>query len=406
MAKRTRRATALLVAMGVAMATLAACQVPPDEDAFYTPPPALPAVNGDLIRSRSSVFTLDPDHRTPVPGTKAWQVLYRSTDAGGQPIAVSGMVIVPTTPWPVGNRPLVSYAVGTRGLGDACAPSYSLSNGFDYEATFVSTALAKGWAVAVSDYQGLGTPGGHTYVVGKAEGRASLDVARAAERLEGTGLSASSPVGIMGYSQGGGAAAWAAQLAPSYAPDLKLKGVAAGGVPADLRSVADALDGSPFIALALFAALGYDTAYPELDLDAFLNDRGRQMKADNADVCIASVDGLKGILGTSFTHIDDYVTTNPLATAAWKDRLDENKLGATKPAVPVLLYHALVDEMVAYPQAATFRRTWCNKGANVTWTTLPIAEHATGLVEGAPLAFSYLDARFAGLPTVGNCLLP
>ena len=398
--------TAAALAMVLVAMVLAACQPTPDKDAFYTPPSSLPAANGDVIRSRSSVFTADPDKRTPVPGTKAWQVLYRSTSATGAAIAVSGTVIVPTTPWVGGSRPLLSWAVGTRGLGDACAPSYSLANGFDYEETFIAAALARGWAVAITDYQGLGTPGVHTYVVGKAEGHAVLDVARAAERLSGTGLSSSSPVGVMGYLQGGGAAAFAAQLAPSYAPDLKLKGVAAGGVPADLTAVAKALDGSPFVALALFASIGYDGAYSELKLANYLNSTGKKLLADSSSVCIASVDGIKGILGTAGHHIDDYVTTNPLDTTAWKARLNENKLGGTKPTVPVFLYHALADEMVAYPQAAALRRTWCDKGATVTWTTYPVAEHVIGMLDGATPAMDYLSARFAGLPAVGNCLLP
>jgi len=304
-----------------------------------------------------------------------------------------------------GCRPLVSYAVGTRGIGDACAPSYTLANGIDYEGAFIATAVARGWAVAVSDYQGLGTPGQHTYVVGQAEGRAVLDVARAAQRLSGTGLSSSSPVGLMGYSQGGGAAGWAAQLAPTYAPELKVKGAAIGGVPGDLTAVADALDGSPFVALALLASIGFDAAYPELKLSNYLNARGQSLLTSAKDVCLVSFDGLPKLIDTAFSSIDDYVTTNPLATPAWQARLNENKLGASKPTTPVYMFHALFDEMVDYGQAADLRRTWCAKGATVTWATYPIAEHVAGMVEGAPAALDYLSARFAGLPAVGNCLL-
>lgn len=402
-----RRKAVAAAAIAAVLALLTACQPTPDKDAFYTPPSSLPAHNGDVIRSRSSVFTLDPVKRTPVPGTKSWQILYRSTSATGTAIAVSGTVIVPTTPWVgVGSRPLVSYAVGTRGVGDACAPSYTLANGIDHEGASIAAALTRGWAVVVTDYQGLGTPGTHTYVVGQAEGRSVLDAARAAQRLAGTGLSSSSPVGLMGYSQGGGAAAWAAQLAPTYAPELKLKGVAAGGVPADLPAVADALDGSPFVALALLASIGFDAAYPELHLSNYLNDRGRALLGSSKDLCLVSYDGLPKIIDTAFDHIDDYVTTNPLDTPTWQARLNQNKLGAAKPTVPVYLFHAAFDEMVAYPQAAALRRTWCNQGATVTWTTYPLAEHVKGMVDGAPGAFAYLEARFAGLPAVGNCLLP
>jgi hypothetical protein len=403
----TARRLATVLTAAMVATVLAACQPTPDKDAFYTPPSSLPSTNGAIIRSRASTFTLDPVNRLPVPATKAWQVLYRSTSATGGAMAVSGTVIVPTTPWiGVGSRPLVSYAVGTRGVGDACAPSYTLAHGTDYEGAFIATALAKGWAVAVTDYEGLGTPGTHTYVVGQSEGRAVLDIARAAQRLSGTGLSANSPVGIMGYSQGGGAAAWAGQLAPTYAPDLKVRGVAAGGVPADLNAVAAALDGSPFVALALLASIGLDAAYPELKLANYLNSRGWRTLQKANELCIASFDGITSVIDTAFTRIDQYVTTNPLTTPAWQARLNQNKLGSAKPAAPVFLFHALADQMVAYPQAATLRRTWCNRGATVTWTTLPLAEHVKGMVDGAPLAFDWLSARFAGLPATGNCLLP
>ena len=83
-----------------------------------------------------------------------------------------------------------------------------------------------------------------------------------------------------------------------------------------------------------------------------------------------------------------------------------NCRGRQFPTTPVFVFHALFDEMVAYPQAAALRRTWCNEGATVTWATYPVAEHVAGMVEGAPAALDYLSARFAGIPAVGNCLLP
>ncbi|HEY7072102.1 MAG TPA: lipase family protein, partial [Acidimicrobiales bacterium] len=181
----------------MAAIVLTACDPPfPGDDAFYRAPSPLPAGRpGDVISSRASRFTLDPFAKAPVAGVTARQVLYRSTDALGQPMAVSGTVLVPDAPWTgAGTRPLVSYAVGTRGVGDDCAPSYTLSQGADYEGAFVKALLDKGWAVAVSDYQGLGTPGLHTYMVGPAQGHAVLDMARAAQRLAGTGLSPSTPV--------------------------------------------------------------------------------------------------------------------------------------------------------------------------------------------------------------------
>ena len=100
------------------------------------------------------------------------------------------------------------------------------------------------------------------------------------------------------------------------------------------------------------------------------------------------------------------MTTNPLTTAPWKARLAQTKLGTTKPTVPVIQFHALLDEMVAYPQATALRRQWCDEGANVTWATYPVAEHVLGMVNGEVPAMDFLSARFAGLPAVSNCALP
>lgn len=403
--RRVRPAVGVVFALVAVL--LAACDPTPDQDGFYTPPDPLPAsAPGDVIRSRHSVFTLDPVNRTPVPGVDSWQILYRSENANGNPTAVSGTVLVPQAPWlGVGRRPLISYAVGTRGVGDACAPSYTLSHGTDYEAAFISSLLAQGWAVAVTDYEGLGTPGQHTYMVGRSQGKAVLDAARAAQRLPEAGLSDRNPVALFGYSQGGASTGWAAEMASSYGSGINLKAVVAGGVPADLTAVADFHENTPFIGLTLLASIGLDAAYPELDLDAYLNDRGQTLMDEAGDMCLVSLDGVSTIFQTAFSNRGDYTSTDPLSAPDWQVRLAENRLGSGRPNVPVYQYHGIVDEMVPYGQARTLRRSWCNRGANVTWSTLP-AEHVLGLVQGAPGAITWLHARFLGLPTFGNCWLP
>ncbi len=395
---------ACLAVAGLSLQAPAVEAATPSSDAFYKPPSPLPAGRpGDIIRSRRSTFTLDPLLKAPVPFVNAWQVLFRSENASGAPIAVSGTVLVPMLPWfGPGRRPIVSYTVGTRGIGDACAPSYTLSQGTDYEGLFIASALNKGWAVAISDMEGLGTPGQHTYEVGRSQGKAALDVVRAAERLSGSGLSSANPVGVMGYSQGGTSAGWAAQLQPSYAPELLLKGVVAGGVPADLDAVARFLDGQLAFSFALLAAVGYDTAYPDLKLGSYLNADGQKLLTEMKDLCLVSVDGIKGLVGTAFHHFSDYTTVNPLGTLSWQARLRENRLGSVRPTVPVFQPHALFDEIVPLAQADQLHKDWCALGANVTWKTY-LGEHALGLVESQPDALSFLVDRFAGRTTRGNC---
>lgn len=71
-----------------------------------------------------------------------------------------------------------------------------------------------------------------------------LDLLRAAKQLTNFKVYPSTPMLMWGYSQGGGAAAAAAELAHSYTPELPLKAVYAGGVPSDLMQVLPLLDGT------------------------------------------------------------------------------------------------------------------------------------------------------------------
>jgi pimeloyl-ACP methyl ester carboxylesterase len=400
---RLRAAGAAALA-AVAVFAVTACDPAPSADSFYAPPAAVSGPSGNIIRSRVSKFAGDPVGKAPVPGVTSTQVVYNSTDVHGNPIAVSGTVLVPTAPYiGLSSRPLITMGVGTRGLGQDCAPSYSLTQGTDYEASTITAALNKGYAVAVTDYQGMGLPGPHTYMVGKALGHAVLDMARAAERLPGSGLSSSTPVGIWGYSEGGAAAGWAAELAPTYAPELNLRGVAMGGVPADLLQVASMLDGSAFLSFELMTAVGYNKAYPELNLSSYLNTAGKDLLTTAIDTCLVSADGFGQIAGTAYKHVSDFTTSNPLASPLWQARINENKLGNGKPTVPVYQYHAGADDIVQFAQADTLHKTYCAKGVNETWQVFPNAEHALGMVQGQGPALDFLSARFNYLPVFGNC---
>ncbi|MGH9297655.1 MAG: lipase family protein, partial [Acidimicrobiales bacterium] len=209
------------VALSATAATTSGC----GSNSFYSPPSPLPSgAHGHVIRSRRGCDYLDPAKQAAAPA-KVWNILYKSTNARGQQIAVSGTILVPTTAWSgKGPRPIVAYATGTQGWGDQCAPSREMAGGSYDENFAVQYLLQQGWAVAVTDYPGLGTPGNELYAVNKAEGYAVLDVLLAAKALRADALSSKAPTAIEGYSQGGGAAAFAAEEAPSYAAGMHLKG--------------------------------------------------------------------------------------------------------------------------------------------------------------------------------------
>ena len=169
----------------------------PDGDAFYTPPDPLPAGQpGDIIWSRPFAGP---------GGSQGYQVLYLSETATGAPVAVSGVVVVPganAPAAPAGGRPVLAWAHGTTGMGDSCAPSKQYPSGQATEIAIAGVATGQGYIYTATDYEGLGPPGDHPYVVGQSEGRNVLDSARAGIRLAGSGGAATSPVVVWGHSQG------------------------------------------------------------------------------------------------------------------------------------------------------------------------------------------------------------
>lgn len=347
------------------------------------------AAPGDIVSARA----------VNAPGffyANTWTITYRSTSATGAPITVSGTVIVPKGA--NARTPVVGYAPGTHGLGDQCAPSRHLEAGDETEGLLIHQYATRGFAVAVTDYEGIGTPGEHTYMAGRAEGNASLDAVRAALRLPGTGLSATTKVAIAGYSQGGHAAGWAAQLAPSYAPELNIAAYAVGAPPADLKVVADHNDGGDNAGLVLAAGYGLDVTYPNLDITPYLNDAGRAAITDIRDDCTDE-------LQTKYSgkSMADYTTEDVLSRPEWSARVDEQKLGGTTPRAPVLLYHSNGDEILPVQVSVALRSAWCGGGGNVTFQRTNTGPHFVTAAVMSPSVTSWVADRLAGRATSGNC---
>ncbi|MEU7787539.1 lipase family protein [Amycolatopsis sp. NPDC049159] len=387
-----------LVALGVVAASppagaAAAPILPgPFDDSFYTPPSPLPAGKpGDVLRWRPTVPLLN------AANADAWQVMYLSTNAQGRPDAVTGTILVPKGKDPAA-APIVGYAVGTQGPAFKCTASKAMERGTLYDQPAINDSLSSGYAVAVTDYEGYSPATVPTYITGQSMGPAVIDSVRAAQNLPSARLAKSAKVIFQGYSQGGGGAMWAGEKQPSYAPELNLVGVVAGGVPADLTEVAKGLDGYIGFGFLAFAAVGLDAAYPDLKLDSFLNDTGRQQLSDaKKNACVAEL-----LLNYSFKKISDYTTSNPLATPQWQARLAQNKLGANPPRVPVFQYHASTDEIVNTPQAETLHRTYCAAGVREQWKTY-ISDHATGILAGNADAHQWIVNRFTGAAAPSNC---
>lgn len=372
---------------------------------FYDLPAVLPANNGDLIRSEPSVFFLDPLHAVRAPASVE-RIMYKSTNSTGAPVAVTGTVLVPYAPWiGPGQRPVLGYAVGTQGLGDQCAPSRALAAGTEYEGVFIKGLLARGYSVVVTDYEGLGTASKHTYMARASQGHAVLDGIRAAQRRGDPQITASTPVGLAGYSQGGGASASAAELAPSYAPELKLKGAYAGAVPSDLGAMAGSLDGGLYTAFLLYALSGISES-AGVDVGAYLNQAGRAKLAATEGECTVQSIAASAFFDTATLTAGGGKASALLAVPEFKAAVDEQKIGnGRSPKAPVYLSHSVFDDVIPYSQGKGLTERWCAAGSSVYLDTNAAPTHVGGYAAAFPAAFAFLERTFAGRTALSNCWL-
>src|SRR5439155_8955103 len=92
-------------------------------------------------------------------------LLYRSASVDGSPTDVSGTLAMPKGTAPRGGWPVITWAHGTTGIADKCAPTRAPNNG-NYDHPLLQRWLKAGYAVVRTDYEGLGTPGPHPYLIG------------------------------------------------------------------------------------------------------------------------------------------------------------------------------------------------------------------------------------------------
>ncbi|MFZ2178403.1 MAG: lipase family protein [Rhodococcus sp. (in: high G+C Gram-positive bacteria)] len=405
-------------AMGIAGADPVPASPLPDPGVpnaeFYTPPAPLPSGSaGDLLRTEPSRVVLDFVTNAPIDA-HATRIMYLSRTNHGEPTAVTGTVLAPTRPWTgPGERPLVSFAAGTQGVGDQCAPSHLMNRGHFYEIPWVGSLLAYGAAVVVTDYQGLGTPGLHTYLNRAAEAHAQLDATRAAQRLGDPEIPADGPVGLMGYSQGGHSTASAVELQPTYAPELDVIGAYAGAAPANVAESIAGADGSIASGFFGFIFNGAVAGYPEHAdaLRSTLTPAGEAVLRDTETQCTADTILTYPLQWVSTYNKDGLPGVEQAKTEPMRSILDEQRIGRLKPAAPVLIVQGAHDDLVLAEQSRQLGRDWCAQGADVQFRQLdiPLLPPRLILGHGTPLPFaqiegiSWLVDRVEGRPFAGNC---
>ncbi|MFE3193040.1 lipase family protein [Nocardia sp. NPDC059240] len=324
---------------------------------------------------------------TPLSGAEliphagsGFRIIYRTTGQSDTSEVSGGMVYVPEGQPPAGGWPVVSWGHGTSGMTEGCAPSRTgnVIDGTLDQTPDLSRFLAAGYAVTASDYIGLGAPGYHEYLAGRAEGHAVIDIVRAARALAPE-LSASYVTS--GHSQGGHAALFAASMADDYAPELNLRGVLAFAPASNVELLLGLMGpNTPVIPLVngimvngVLAIAGLAHARPDLPITDYLTDKGRtavRTAETSPDCDLAPVTRM--VRGQPPGELLAKPLAEPVFEAALRDYLTVPTTGYR---VPIRIAQGALDDIMPLPAAILLQQQLTRAGTQADLHTYPTATH-------------------------------
>jgi alpha-beta hydrolase superfamily lysophospholipase len=297
-------------------------------------------------------------------------------------------------------RKVVSWAHPTVGTARRCAPSLQ-APGRTPSILGINDLVGLGYVVVATDYPGLGTPGPIGYLVGKGQAHAMLDAVRAAQSIPAAG--AGNDVALWGYSQGGHAALFAAQIASRYAPELKIKGAAAIAPPTDLRRLLlaniDSLEGRVLAAFTLQSwAVKYGLSLRDIASDASL----AAILTINRQ-CIDTVEGQIAVLKAQKKLGRQFLLNDPDKVRGWDAAMRDNSITVPTTSVPLLIVQGESDDIVRPAVTRQVIANGCARGARIKYVTLPGRGHGTSAKFGSASAVSWIAERLTGAGVLRSC---
>jgi acetyl esterase/lipase len=363
------------------------------QDAFYQ------TTDSEIAGPIGSLIRHEPRVGAPA-GATAHKVLYRSTKPDGTPIAVSGIVIVPSGQAPAGGWPIVAWAHPTTGVVPHCAPSLAL---FVFQQMAGSRHLLEnGFAIAATDYPGLGTPGPHPYLVGDSEARAVIDSVRAARSFPG--LENSTRYAVWGHSQGGQAALFTGMIAKSYAPELQLVGVAAAAPATDLTALMNddlnTAGGRNLTAMTMWSWARVFNA----PINEVVEPVAMPAVTALANQCIEGAfdlyvrEKMSAPLAQTFLSVKNPATIEP-----WKSLLVQNTVGVLPTDIPLFLSQGLSDGLIRPAVTQAYKDRLCKAGSKVKLLLMPGVSHGFIGYDSADAAADWMADRFQGNTPPSDC---
>ena len=347
---------------------------------------------GSLIRSEPMMFA--------PAGAQAYRVLYRSVGMRGEPIAVSGVIIVPPGPAPAGGRPIVAWAHPTTGVVPHCAPSLAI---FVFQQMAgLRQLIEQGVVVAATDYPGLGTAGPHPYLVGDSEARAVIDSVRAARSLPGVGEG--NNFAVWGHSQGGQASLYTGLIAKTYAPELRLVGVAAAAPATSLVTLmGDDFKSSGGKNLTAMTLWSWSRVYGA-PIDKVVVPEAMPTVDRLSSECIESIFDILERRQTEKPLEQQFLSVPNIATVQpWLSLAMHNMPGTLSPQIPLFLAQGTTDNLVRPEVTRAYMQRQCNAGGKVAMMWVPGVGHGFVARDSANAAVSWMMDRFAGRLAPSDC---
>jgi Secretory lipase len=398
----------LIVAVGLSARIApagAATPALPASDPFYAYSGSTPLAQvapGTVLKARAVQLVVNG---APAPYS-AEQVLYRTTGELGQPTATVATVIKPLAP--VGATKLISYQTFYDALGAECDPSYTLQGGnpsysdAQIDATLMQSYLQAGFTVVTSDYEGENLD----WAAGQESGENTLDGIRAAENQ--LGVPRTTSVGMVGYSGGSIATEWASELAPAYAAELHIVGVAEGGVPVDFAHNLNYINGDNDGWAGVIPAVLVGTARAfGTDLDTYLSDYGKQVTAQVADECINNFAG--SYPGLTVQQLLKPQYQNFLAVPTFTTVINDLTMGTApgNPAEPLFMavgnQDGTGDGVMVAADVEALAHEYCEQGVPVTFSEYSGLSHEEAIAPFESTALTFLEALFTGGPAPNGC---
>ncbi|KAI1082829.1 LIP-domain-containing protein [Whalleya microplaca] len=396
--------------------------VPPSQDPFYTPPPYFEySAPGAVLRIREAPGNLTD---IVVNSSKAYHIVYRTTDSLYKPAWAVTTLFVPKKPLPhdqtttspstnptAQKNALLSYQIPYNTPDVDGSPSYGLYNifaegsiGLPPTTDDIAGALGLGWYVVVPDFEGPQA----AFFAGPQEGHAVIDSVRAVYATDLVPLSpANTRAALWGYSGGSIASGFAAELAPAYAPELALAGVALGGLVPNVTQALGYINKQPYAGLLVSVLLGVTAQEPWAR--NFLVGKLKTEGPYNATGFLAALHMPITEIFAAYPgqDISDYFVDGwaLLEDPKMKALLGKNAYAGRHgvPQTPVFAYKAIGDEFSNVTESDRLIESWCELGVDVLYQRNTIGGHVTENINGKPRAMAWLSSVLDGKYSASGC---